>query len=427
MTKHMKDKQYSNVEKKQPQTVAVVGAGIIGVNCALELQQRGFKVTLFDKQGIGEGCSKGNAGHFATEQVFALAQASLLPQLPMMLLSPNGPISISPKLFFKAIPWFLKFLLSMKPSNAQKISQALKALNLNAINYYRPWLKAADCEELLSANGALLVYETTTKADIKKQQDKFLQAGVNVQLLDREQILTLEPDIHANIKFALFFPDVAHTVDPHKLCFKLTELANKLGAEYLKRSVEKVIQKNNQVELVTEGKTYLFDKVVIASGVWSKSLITQLGYRFPIQAERGYHVALETHATLTRPITSAERKFIMTPMNNGLRVSGTVEYASLDTPANYKRANALIHHAKFTVNRLPKERTTDSRWMGARPSLPDSLPVICQAPNHHNIFFAAGHHHLGLTQGAITGRLIGQLILEEATDIDITPYSISRF
>jgi D-amino-acid dehydrogenase len=177
-----------------------------------------------------------------------------------------------------------------------------------------------------------------------------------------------------------------------------------------------------------------FDQVVIATGAWSTSLLKQLNYKLPIEPERGYSLDLPEDVEqprLNRPVASAERKFIMTPMAHGLRLSGTVEFAGLTQKANMQRADMLYQHAeKMLENITPfsKENANDEqRWLGFRPSLPDSLPVIGKAPKHSNITLALGHQHLGLTLGAITGKLIGQIIDNQDTDIDIEPFCVSRF
>ncbi len=175
----------------------------------------------------------------------------------------------------------------------------------------------------------------------------------------------------------------------------------------------------------------------MGTGAWSKSLLKDLGYKLPIEAERGYSLSInvDEQATpmLSRPVASAERKFIITPMDSMLRLAGTVEYAGLNAKANNQRAEMLLKNAEYILKTMPVEVDTSPKnsiekcWMGPRPSLPDSLPVICQAPQHDKIFFALGHQHLGLTQGAITGKLIGQLVSGEKTDIDVSPLCISRF
>lgn len=173
-----------------------------------------------------------------------------------------------------------------------------------------------------------------------------------------------------------------------------------------------------------------FDQLVIATGAWSKPLLGSIGYKLPIEAERGYHYQLGQGVHLNRPVASAERKFIITPMSDGLRLAGTVEFSGLNAKPNYRRAMALFNHAKYLLKQMPNELPGDQelyQWQGARPSLPDSLPVIGKAPKHDNIYLALGHQHLGLTQGTITAKLIHQCITKQETDIDISPFAISRF
>jgi len=420
-----------NNENKK--SVAVIGAGIIGVNCAAELQSRGFNVTLLDKNAIGEGCSKGNAGHFASEQVFPLAEVSLLWQLPKLLFDPLGPVVLSPRYLPKVLPWFLKFIANMLPSKRHTNGEALKTLNKEAINYYLPLLKAAGAQHLLTKNGSLLVFEQASIKDVENQYHHYLEAGIAVKLLNRSQILLLEPNLSETIQFGLYFTDVAHTADPFAICISIAKYAQDKGAKYQQFELKEIVHTANKVNLVGEQETLTFDHAVVACGAWSKPILNQLGYNLPIEAERGYSLNLEQTGKpeLTRPVASADRRFIMTPMAHGLRLSGTVEFAGLKQKANKQRADMLYQHAEemlIDIASFDKETAkSEQRWLGFRPSLPDSLPVIGQAPNHENIFLALGHQHLGLTQGAITGKLIGQIITKQKTDIDIRPFCISRF
>ncbi|MBL4909225.1 MAG: FAD-binding oxidoreductase [Alteromonadaceae bacterium] len=423
-------------------SIAVVGAGIVGINCALALQSQGFNVTLLDQQGIGEGCSKNNAGHFATEQVFPLADARLLWQLPKLLLDPLGAIALSPRYLPQALPWFIQFFNNMRSKYQQKNTLALKALNKNAISYYLPLLQQAKAEHLLTTQGSLLVFETTNLTVVKKSHQHYQQAGVAVKLLNSEQVHQLEPNLHKNINYALYFTEVAHTVSPYKLSLALAQLAQDKGMVFKQFTLKNITHTANKVLLNDGQQALTFDKLILATGAWSKKLCKQLGYNLPIEAERGYSLSLTTQnndnnkssgneniALLSRPVASTERKFIITPMDNELRLSGTVEYAGLYAKANYKRATMLYKNAQFILDKLPTDKhiAKQDKWMGCRPSLPDSLPVICQAPQQDNIFFALGHQHLGLTQGAITGKLISQLIMKQPTDIDIKAFCISRF
>ncbi|MCI2282955.1 FAD-binding oxidoreductase [Colwellia sp. MSW7] len=428
-------------EELVTQKIAVIGAGIVGVNCALALQLLGYKVTLIDREAVGAGCSKGNAGHFATEQVFPLAEPSLLTQLPKMLLDPLGPVALSPKHFIKAIPWFIKFFNNMAPKKRAHNSTALKNLNKNAIDYYKPLLAAANAQHLLVSNGSLLVFEHTPYKEVLAIHQHYLQAGIAVDLLDQRQALALEPNLHSKIRYALYFTEVGHTGDPLAICQVLADYAKNLGMEYKQLAIEHITASItgvviNGVMANGSNETAYFDRCVVATGAYSKKLLKGLGYHLPIEAERGYSLSVQLSedepALLSRPVASAERKFIITPMDNILRLSGTVEYAGLAAKANNKRADMLLKNAEFVLKKLPEQALSNNesdrqRWMGCRPSLPDSLPVICQAPQHSNIYFALGHQHLGLTQGAITGKLISQLVSGQKTDIDISPYNIERF
>lgn len=426
-----------------PKSVAVLGAGIIGINCALELQTLGFHVTLFDKAGIGEGCSKRNAGHFATEQVFPLADASILWQLPKLLLDPLGAMALSPRYFPKALPWFFRFIANMLKRKKAKNTAALKAINKHAIDYYLPLLRAAKAEHLIISKGSLLVFESDNRNKAKKVFEHYQSAGIAVKLLDRAQTLLLEPNLSENINYSLYFTDVAHTTDPHLITKVLAKQVKNAGAKFIHAEVSAMSSDENGVEIsytksntasaASELANQAFDQVVVATGAWSAPLLAQLGYKLPIEAERGYSLDLPRSVLshLTRPVASAERKFIITPMAHGLRLAGTVEFAGLSKPANMKRANMLYRNAQELLSDIPlfspELAEPEQRWMGCRPSLPDSLPVIGQAPKHNNIFLALGHQHLGLTLGAITGKLIGQIMTNQETDIDISPFSLGRF
>lgn len=415
--------------------IAVVGAGIIGINCALSLRNLGYEVTLIDKEGVGSGCSQRNAGHFATEQVFPLAEAGLLLQLPKLLLDPLGPMALSPSYFPKALPWFLRFMANMPSKIRNKNSEAIKALNKNAIDYYKPLLKDANAEHLLTTDGSLLVFEDTPYDEVKRHWQHYHGAGVSVELLNRQQTLALEPNLSDKINHALYFTDVGHTASPAAICDALAESAFAKGVHYQQLEISNISDNKDGVTITANEQSYQFDQIVIATGAWSKAVLAQLGYKLPLEVERGYSLDIadkqEGTPSLNRPVASAERKFIMTPMQHGLRLSGTVEFAGLKQKPNYKRADLLFQHAHKMLDEIsdfdPKSASDEQRWLGFRPSLPDSLPVIGRAPNHDNIFCALGHQHLGLTQGAITGALIGQLIKGDKTDIDLSPYSLARF
>ncbi|MBD1582746.1 NAD(P)/FAD-dependent oxidoreductase [Pseudoalteromonas sp. S16_S37] len=412
---------------KKEQKIAVIGAGIIGLCVAKQLRDKGYRVSLFDSEGIAQRCSKGNAGHFATEQVFPLANKKLLPKLPSMIFNPRGALSIKASYALKMLPWFCRFLLNMREKPFKAHTQALKALNEHALPAYDELLADSNYQELLTKNGSLLTFEKTSHKDIEKMYRDFKAQDVSVVWLDKKALHELEPNISEQVTDALFFPDVGHSVDPHQLCMHIFNLYNELGGEYIQQKVTNIVAQSAQSTITTSANnTYHFDKIVVCTGAWSKPLAKQLGFKVPLDTERGYHAMVEKHGILSRPVASAERQFIITPMQQGLRLAGTVEFAGLDAPERTHRATMLLGHAQNILTDIEHCQITQT-WMGCRPSLPDSLPVISSAPDNENILFAFGHQHLGLTQAAITAKLIAQLCHGEQPSLDLTPYRINRF
>ncbi len=413
-------------------TITIVGAGIVGLAAAIELQRKGFDVTIIDKEGAGAGASKGNAGHFATEQVFPLADPSILPKLPGMLLDPLGPFRIQPKYFVKALPWFMRFLINMLPGRRTQNTRAIKALNRSSIAAMKELVSFCDCEALLTLNGSLLVFENTPLDEVNKELTAYTNAGVEVQLLDGTQVRKLEPSLSKTITHALYFTHVGHTSDPYGLCkaleLKFISLGGKLVTEELVKVAVAKTSSSIQLEMVT-GTSKQINKLVIAAGAWSKPFAKQLGYRVPLESERGYHLMMPQLSKLSRPVASYNRKFIITPMAEGTRLAGTVEFGGLKAPLVPARADCLFAHGKALLPTLFESATvTDGeRWMGFRPSLPDSLPVIGRSHKQSNVFFSFGHQHLGLTWSALTAKLLAQEVAGEQSNIDLQPYRIDRF
>ncbi|MCL1132054.1 FAD-binding oxidoreductase [Shewanella sairae] len=419
-------------QQKYRGEITIIGAGIVGLASAIELQREGFSVTLIDKEGAGAGASKGNAGHFATEQVFPLADVSMLPKLPGMLMDPLGPFRIQPQYFFKALPWFMRFLFNMLPSRRAKNSRAIKTLNQGSIAAMQSLVKFCDCEDLLVMNGSLLVFEGTSIDEVQKEFLAYRDAGVEVQLFNGDQVRALEPSLTNNITHGLYFSQVGHTVDPYRLCQAFEKKFKALGGTLVTEEVLKVNTASTtsciQLDMLS-GNCVNTERLVIASGAWSKPLAKQLGYSVPLETERGYHLMMPQKSHLSRPVASYNRKFIITPMLDGTRLAGTVEFGGLKAPLIEARANCLFPHGKALLPGLFADATVEDgvRWMGFRPSMPDSLPVLGRSQKQSNVFFSFGHQHLGLTWSAITAKLLAQEVKGVRTDLDLSPYRIERF
>lgn len=422
-------------------TVTIVGAGIVGLATGIELQRAGHKVQIIDKEGIGAGASKGNAGHFATEQVFPLADPAMLPKLPGMLIDPLGPFRIQPRYFVKAAPWFMRFLVNMLPSKRAHNAQAIKRLNEQSIEALIALTEFCGCSEFVTLNGSLLVFEGTPIEVVTNEYEHYLGAGVKVRMLTGNEVRQLEPSLSDNISHGLYFTHVGHTKDPYQLCQAIANKFIALGGEILTEELTSIeneysdcsgssISGDSKVTMrLQTGEKLTSDKLLIASGAWSKPLVKQLGYSVPLESERGYHLMMPQISSLTRPVASYNRKFIITPMSEGTRLAGTVEFGGLQAPSVNARADCLFPHGKALLPELfaGANVADGERWMGFRPSLPDSLPILGGSPNHANVFFSFGHQHLGLTWSGITAKLVSQAMSGLPTDMDISDYRIDRF
>ncbi|RLV57857.1 FAD-binding oxidoreductase [Parashewanella curva] len=414
--------------------VVIVGAGIIGLATALHLQKFGYQVTVVDKNGIGAGASFGNAGHFATEQVFPLADPELLLKVPQMLCDPLGPFRIKFNYFYKAIPWFVRFMREMLPEKRIKNSTSIAVLNSQAIKEMQILLEYCNRPELIQQNGSFLVFESTPVKEVERKYQAYKSTGIPVTFLTSKDLHELEPSLSPDIQFALYFTDTAHTPDPKLICEALAAKVIENGGEIRQLDVTEINFQHEQVLLNGNASfkakrvTLKAEKAVIAAGAWSKSLLEDLGYKVPLEAERGYHLMLNHHSQLKRPVTSYERKCIITPMTEGTRIAGMVEFGGMELEATKGISNRFLVHGKALLPELKSISSSDEQeeWMGFRPSLPDSLPVF-GSTKHENVFVNFGHQHLGLTWSAITGKLVAQKMSDQKVDFDLTPYNINRF
>lgn len=409
--------------------VAVIGAGVIGLCIALKLQLEGKKVTVFERADAGEKCSKGNAGHFATEQVLPLASPSLLPQLPKMLLSKKSPVSIRFQDLHSTCIWMLRFLSKARKSPTEHATKALTELNSHAMKSWQSLLEQVGLSQLIIHNGSLLSFESDKLFESYQTTLKVLELqGVRYQIWQGEKLREQVPSLSNKVKIGVFFPDTSHSVNPYKMCLELKRCFLDFGGVWINENVTDAYFESGDGAVVTQKNTYSTDFSVVACGAESVPLVKKItGLTIPLQAERGYHLMMPTlKGILPFPVSSADRKFIMTPMEQGLRLSGTVEYAALNSPPNYKRANMLKGLAKEVLAQDVDLTETGKVWMGNRPSLPDSLPII-DSDKSGRILFSLGHQHLGLTQAAVTSDLISQLINQQNPLLNISPFKLDRF
>ncbi len=406
----------------------VIGAGIVGSSCAWHLVRKGARVTLIDSEQPHRGASYGNAGCICKSSVFPFSHPGAILKVPGWLLDPHGPMRIRWSHFLPSMPWLYHFWRAGKANRVKQIVAAQATLMDSVIDDYDDILAETGGEALRQSRGMILLYDT--QKDFARDAWKYEsreRLGFPWQRLTRAELASLEPCIDLGEGIAVFEPEWQHLIDPGAVTQLIADAAFERGASWLHDRVRTVSANAVGVSLVTEsGRSLEADRLIIAGGVWSNALIGQLGYRVPLIAKRGYHSMIgKPNLDIRHPIMSASRHVLLTPMQDGLRVSGTAEFAGLDTRPDYRRAKSLMQNARYYMPDLGGEETTE--WMGQRPMLPDSLPVLGPLPDQQNVLCAFGHGHYGLTQGPTTGRIISQLVFGEDPGIDLAPFSISRF
>jgi D-amino-acid dehydrogenase len=408
--------------------ILVIGAGIVGCSAALWLQRDGHQVTIIDKKGPGEGASFGNAAVIATESCIPVATPGILWDVPKYLSDPLGPLAIRWSYLPKLAPWLWRFVRSSDEATVEQISIALSALLTQAVAAHKDLAAAAGVRDIVQETGWLGIYEKDEKFQ-SAQWDLEIQRrrGIKIEILPGEEVRQFEPSLVAPVKRAVYYPDVAYVLDNYRLVRSLAEDITRNGGRVVTDEIlDFEIGTNGPTAALGKNGRYPFDAVVVTAGAWSRPLSAKLGETVPLETERGYHVTLPHAARRPRmPLYSGDHSFAITPLDIGLRFAGTVELGGLDLPPNYQRAEVLIRHGKRLFGELDERDRSD--WMGFRPSMPDSKPVIDRGRRFKNAFFAFGHGHIGLTLGPITGKLIADLVNARKPEIDLKPFAVDRF
>ena len=414
-------------DANQKSSVGVIGAGIQGVCISLFLLKKGFKVTLIDRDEPGkDSASYGNAGHFSPYASVPINRPDILIDVPSMLLSSTGPLSLKWNYVPKMIPWFIKFIKNCSKKNMMHTAKYMHQILDLALPAYDELFEEIDVSDLIERKGIIYFW---TKKDLKSRELEInirKELGVKQQLLTPHEIHDLEPHIKKIYHAGVLYPHARHARNPRKILLKLFDLFIKKGGRFEKKNVKKInFSPENKPIMQTDLNFYIFDKAVVACGAFSKKLTDQVDENIPLDTERGYHVHFKNHDhLLSRPVIFLNRGFGITPMEQGLRVVGTVEFGGLENPASKSRILNLVNNAKYL---FPELTTHHDEWLGFRPTLPDFLPVIGPSKNYKNLFYSFGHHHLGWTLGAISGKIIAGMIAEENTNLELFPYNSKRF
>ena len=415
-----------NMQRKE--RVAIIGAGIQGVCTALFLQKKGFNVTLFDRDEPGNAASYGNAGHFSPYASLQLNRTDVLSDVPSMLLSSRGPLALKWNYVPKMIPWFTKFIFNTTKSKMMHTAKYMHQILNLSLNAFDELFEDVDLDGLVVNNGIIYVWEKKGLKSRDLEINIRKELGIDQQILTPKEIHDLEPNIKKFYHGGVLYKNARHARNPKKILIKLFEKFIINGGKFLKLNINYLDFDDKKPVLRSDAQRFLYDKLIIACGAFSKRLTDQLHEKIPLDTERGYHVHFKNHEKLlSRPVVWSDRGFGVTPMEQGLRVVGTVEFGGLNNPLSKSRVKNLILNAKDMIDGISKDEDHEDEWLGFRPTLPDFLPVIGPSKNYENVYYSFGHHHLGWTLGAISGKIISKMIANEKTNLDLQPYSSVRF
>jgi glycine/D-amino acid oxidase-like deaminating enzyme len=406
--------------------IGIIGSGIQGISNALFLQKKGFTVTLFDRDEPGSPvASYGNAGHFSPYASVPINRPDVLADVPAMLLSSTGPLALKWNYVPKMIPWFLQFIKNCSTKKMMHTAKNMHQILDLALPAYDELFDEIELEGLVEKKGILYIWNNQNSKSRELEIKVRNELGVDQQVVTPKEIHDLEPNIKPIYHGGVYYQYGRHARNPKKILLKLFDLFLKKGGKFLKMDIKDINFNDEKPIIKSDMQSFLFDKIVIACGSFSKKLTDNLDEKIPLDTERGYHVHFKNcDHLLSRPVIFQNRGFGITPMEQGLRVVGTVEFGGLDNPLSKSRVKNLINNAKYMMGDLPEH---EDEWLGFRPTLPDYLPVIGPSKKHKNVFYCFGHHHLGWTLGPISGKIISGMIAEKNTNIDLKPYSSLRF
>jgi len=408
--------------------VTVIGAGVVGASTALFLRRAGYEVTLIERGEPGMGTSYGNAGLLSVTGTIPVATPGILWKVPKLLMNPLAPLTIRWSYLPKLAPWLWQFIRSSSPARVQEISAVLAGLVAHGQDSYRALLGDEDFAALTQGGGMMLVYETDQSFEASRWKTDLRRShGARIDYVPAEQIRQLEPALAPIYKHALHVPGTRYVKNPLSLTQAIARKLVEAGGEIVADEVQRIEAAAGAAPvIVAKGGRRRTDRVVIAAGAWSRALARQCGADVPLDTERGYHAMFRNPKVAPRlSVMSGDYDFAATPMEHGLRIAGTVELGGLEAAPNYARAEHLMQHGKRMFDGLDGAET--DFWMGFRPSMPDSLPVIGPVPGNDRVYLAFGHGHLGVTFGAVTGRLITDMIAGRKPPIDVSPLRADRF
>ena len=411
-------------------SVGIIGSGIQGVCVGLQLIKKGIPVTIFDRHDPlsleFKSASYGNAGHFSPYAVLQFNRPDVLYDVPKMLLSSHGPLALKWNYIPKMFNWFLHYFKNCNQKSMLHTAKYMHQILSLSNNAYDEIFQEIDMSGLVEKKGIIYVWTNKNLKSRKLEIKVRNNLGIEQKLLSKKEVLELEPNLNPVFDAGVIYESAMHARDPHGILKKIFKLFLEKGGKFIQTNVKSLEQISiNETVIRSESDEYKFEKIVIASGAFSKKLTDQLGENIPLDTERGYHVHFKNKDNLIkRPVIFLDRGFGLTPMKQGLRAVGTVELGGLKNPLSKKRIEYITKCAKELLPQLEKH---SDEWLGFRPTLPDFLPIMGPSLKNKNIIYAFGHHHVGWTLGPVTGKIVSGIVAGEKTNLDLTPYSSKRF
>jgi D-amino-acid dehydrogenase len=413
--------------------ILIVGAGIIGTYCAVQIAARlsNARIRILDRSPASyDNASCGNMGGFAVCEVQPLATLHTLLRTPALMLNPLSPLTIRPSKIPSFSRWAFGFVrAALTPGHYQKVVRAQSTLMERAYQAHLDVIGETELLDLLSDEGTICLYrkQRTLNYDWQTRWKLFRERGEDCRILEPEELHDRLPALDRRLEHAVHIPSIKYWKEPASLLQGLHDMARSHGIVINQGDVQSLGFEDDQPVSVqtSDGEVHRFNRLIVTAGAWSGPLCEQLGDTVPLSTERGYSTTIATDTAIKNLILFKDDEFVATPMNSGLRLGGTVELAGLEAPPNYKRTALLAKQLGTYFPSIDTQERTD--WMGHRPSLPDTMPVIGQSPSHANVIYAFGHGHVGVTQAAITGKLVAQIAAGTRPEIDLKPFSISRF
>ena len=423
----LQDNSQNSVDMPSTSSIFVLGAGIVGVSCALELQRQGYQVTLIDRSDAVIETSYGNAGVLATSSVLPMNNARLWKSIIPMLRGKSPSLRYQASYLLRNCQWMARFMASATEQSDRHRVTALNALVRQSMVLHEEWLTQAGCKQRLRTTGWLKLYRTQSSFEAADYERRLLtDVGVDMQILNSKELQQLEPGLQQPYFRATWIKDTASVDNPAQVTLAYRELFIAAGGKFRIANIQNVQKTKQGFQLSTSEEQFSAEQLVVALGPWSNDLLTQLNCKLPMAYERGYHQHFSSTAAepLGRPLHDVDGSYVLTPMEQGYRLSSGVELKERDAPASPDQLEAVIPNARRAYS---LDKPLDQPWLGRRPTLPDALPAIGAVKHCAGLWLATGHHHIGFSTGPATGRLLAQLIQQQTPDISAEAFAPARF